>query len=157
MADKYFSDLNGYKVKDKKAQERLDALEHVVLDDGSQSADVTNAIAAYQKGTNVFWQDDDSELCGLVGVLLNPQALYFMQTSKNRIVKVGVEDGVMSVNYYRTTGDSIQAVMTAEEMHRIITYASRHDVGSFYMYLGTTTTLNGKTYKQGTIYRIGEE
>ena len=130
---------------------------YIVLDEDSQGADVTNAITAYQNSANIFWQDDDSELCGLVGVLLNPQALYFMQTSKNRIVKVGVVDGAIAVNYYRITGESIQAVMTAEEMHRIISYATPYDVGSFYMYLGTTTTLNGKTYKQGAVYRIGEE
>lgn len=152
MADQYFSNLNGYLVKDKRAQERLDALEQIVLDDESNGADVTNAIAAYQNGANVFWQDDSSELCGLVGTLLNPPALYFMQTSKNRIVKVGVVDGYISVSYYRTTGDSIQAVMTAEEMHDILTYATQYDVGSCYMYLGETTA----EYTNGSVYRIGE-
>lgn len=137
---------------------------YIVLDDGSQGADVTNAITAYQNSANVFWQEswkeggkECSELCGAVGAMITPPALYFMRTSINRIIKVGVEDGVMSVHYYRTTGDSIQAVMTAEEMHSIITKASKHDVGSFYMYLGKDTTLNEKTYKQGAVYRIGEE
>lgn len=49
-------------------------------------------------------------------------------------------------------GNAIQAVLTSAEMNTILTNATSANVGSFYMYLGETTS----TYKKGSVYRITE-
>ena len=47
--------------------------------------------------------------------------------------------------------NSIQAVLTSDEMDRILADATNADVGSFYLYIGETTD----TYENGAVYKIG--
>ena len=129
----------------------------IELNDESSVTVISDAANMYQSNSaNVLWVEGN-ERCGLVGMLLDPSTLYFMKVSTHQIVKVDFSNDYIDVRYVRITGDSIQAVQTASEMDRILTVANAFDVGTFYMYLGETTTLNGQTYKNGAVYRLGEK
>ena len=47
---------------------------------------------------------------------------------------------------------AIYAVLTAKGMDDILANHTQDDIGSFYMYLGETTS----SYKKGSVYQLGE-
>lgn len=74
----------------------------------------------------------------------------------------GLIDGVTPINrallqpMQDALSTAIYAVLTAKEMNDIIEESQDDDVGGYYMYLGETTTFNGRTYKKGAVYTIEE-
>lgn len=61
-----------------------------------------------------------------------------------------MQDGIYNAHQELTV--AIKAVLTADDMDEILQNHTQDDIGSFYMYLGETTT----SYKKGSVYRIGE-